>query len=338
LGGGLPQSLFHNIISVSNLLSAWKEFRKGKRKKKDVAIFEMHLEDNIFKMHEELALEKYILDPYEAFSISDPKLRKIHKASVRDRVLNQAIFRVLYLIFNKSFIFDSYSSRKGKGTHIGVARLFSATRKMSANWNNLGYVLKCDVAKFFDSVNHEILISLLKRKINDPSVFVLLEKIISSFEKSVVCGLPLGNVTSQLFSNIYLNELDRFVKHTLKVRYYFRYADDFVILQNDKVILENYEKRIREFLIQNLKLKLHEDKVSIKKVSQGIDFLGYVILPHTLILRTKTKNRILNRIFREAKNNENEKFFQILDSYLGVLKHCKSKAIKKEIFEFLVEN
>jgi RNA-directed DNA polymerase len=335
-GGGATQGLFHNIVSVSNLLSAWQEFRCGKRKKKDVADFELHLEDNLFLLNEKLQKGIYIPDPYQPFSISDPKPRQIHKATVRDRVLNQAIFRVLYPVFNKSFIYDSYSSRKGKGTHVAVSRLFNATQKVSKNWKCGGYVLKCDIAKFFDSVDHDILFEFLKNKIKDKQVLILLEKIIQSFEKTKNKGIPLGNVTSQLFANVYLHELDHFVKHTLRVRYYFRYADDFVILDTDKNVLENYEKKMREFLLEQLQLRLHDNKVFIRKISQGIDFLGYVVLPYTLVLRTKTKNRILRKI-TNPKNEKDEKFFQKLDSYLAILKHCKSSAIKKEIFESLID-
>jgi len=336
LGGGLfYRSIFHDIVSVANLLSAWKEFRKGKRKKKDVAMFEMHLEDNLFQLYEELINDIFELDPYQSFSVSDPKPRKIHKASVRDRMLNQAIFRILYPIFNKSFIFDSYSSRKGKGTHRGVERLFFASRKVTANWRIPGYALKCDVEKFFDSINHEILFSLLKRKIDDPQALNLLRKIIDSFEKSPGHGLPLGNVTSQLFANVYLHELDRFVKQELKVKYYFRYADDFIILHQDNDILAEFEIKIRDFLWKSLGLKLHEKRTMIRKILQGVDFLGYVILPHALVLRTKTRKRILKKIMQEKKIDE--KFFRKIDSYLGILKYCKSKSIKKEIFEYLVE-
>ncbi len=301
-----------------------------------MAQFEMHLEDNLFQMHQELTEGHYALDPYEPFSISDPKPRRIHKASVRDRVLNQAIFRILYPVFNKSFIFDSYSSRKDKGTHKGVMRLFSATRKVTANWNKLSYALKCDVEKFFDSVDHEILFFLIQKKLRDPLTLELIKKVIKSFEKSTGKGIPLGNVTSQLFANVYLNELDRFVKHELKAKYYFRYADDFVILDPEKSMLESYETRIREFLQRELGLKLHDGKVLMRKASQGIDFLGYVVLPHTIILRTKTKNRILKRIFKE-QDIKDPKFYQRLDSYLGMLQHCKSRAIKKELFEYLIE-
>lgn len=168
----------------------------------------------------------------------------------------------------------------------------------------------------------------------DKQTLDLLQIILQSFEKSAGKGLPLGNVTSQLFANVYLHELDRFVKHTLKVKYYFRYADDFVILDNDSLVLEKYETEIRKFLQDNLLLKIHENQILIRKINQGIDFLGYVILPHTLILRTKTKNRIFKKMLDAKKVDE--KFFQSLDSYLGVLKHCKSAQIKKELFEILV--
>jgi RNA-directed DNA polymerase len=335
VGGGPAGGLFHNISSIANLFSVWSEFRKGKRKKRDVAIFEMHLEDNLFRLHEELGSGVFKLDPYQSFSVSDPKPRKIHKATVRDRVLNQAVFRVLYPVFDKSFIFDSFSSRKRKGVHAGVARLFSASGKATANWKKPGYVLKSDVAKFFDSIDHAILFSLLKRRIKDSKTLELLRIIIGSFEKSPGLGLPLGNVTSQLFANIYLNELDRFIKHTLKAGYYFRYADDFIILHSDRNMLLEYEESVREFLWENLRLKLHKNKVLVRKISQGVDFLGYVVLPHALVLRTKTKNRILRKIMLEEAIDE--KFFRRLDSYLGILKHCKSRSIKKEIFDYLLD-
>lgn len=336
-GGGCHfQRLFHNIVSVANLLSAWKEFRKGKRKKHDVAEFEFYLEDNLFKMNEELEKQIFVFDEYEPFIVNDPKRREIHKASVRDRVLNQAIFRVLYPVFNKSFIYDSFSSRVGKGIHIGVNRLFNASQKVTENWREGGYALKCDIRNFFDSVDHTVLFELIKRKIKDEKTLDLISRIINGFEKTENKGIPLGNVTSQLFANIYLNELDRFVKHTLKVKYYFRYADDFVLLEKDEDTLKEYKYKIEEFLERNLLLCLHKDKVFIRKIQQGVDFLGYVVLPHTIILRTKTKKRILKKIFAKKTENDSEIFFKTLDSYLGVLKHCKSRQIKEELFNSLL--
>jgi RNA-directed DNA polymerase len=239
---------------------------------------------------------------------------------VRDRVLHQAIFRILYPIFDKHFIYHSYSSRVGKGTHKGVRNLYVAIRKVSNNWKYPAYALKCDIRKFFDSINHEILLKIIKEKIKDEQTIDLIILIIESFEKEKGRGLPLGNVTSQLFANIYLNELDQFIKHGLKVKYYFRYADDFVILDKNRKSLDKLKGDIESFLNKGLKLKLHEDKVFIKKVSQGIDFLGYVILPSAIVLRTKTKRRILKRV-----NNAN------MSSYKGVLSHCKSKRILSDL-------
>ena len=195
------------------MLAAWKEFRKNKRKKKDVTLFELHLEDNIFDLHQELIFKAYTHGTYAAFYICDPKRRHIHKASVRDRLFHQAIFRVLYPIFEKHFIYDSYTSRMLRGTHYGVERSYIACRKVSKNWKRKIYILKCDVKKFFDSIDHDILRLLIERKVTCLDTMKLINLLFKSFEKGKGKSLPLGNVTSQLFANIYLNELDQFAKH-----------------------------------------------------------------------------------------------------------------------------
>ena len=283
-------------MSVANLFSAWNEFKRGKRIKKDVALFELYLEDNISQLHHELASSKYIHQPYADFYVCDPKRRHIHKASVRDRVFHQALFRVLYPIFDKYFIFDSYSSRKNKGTHRGIVRLNDSCRKVSKNWKVKTYALKCDVRKFFDSIDHVILRSLVAKHVTSPDMLQLIDTIFASFEKAKGKGLPLGNVTSQLFANIYLNELDQFVKHRLKAKHYFRYCDDFVIVHTDSKFLESATEQIRTFLREELQLELHPYKVQIRKVGQGIDFLGYVVLPHAILIRTSTKRRLLRKL------------------------------------------
>jgi len=339
--GGAVKSLFHNVISLSNLLQAWKEFKRCKTKKTDVAEFEFDLENNLFSLHQELINKTYKPTKYQAFFVHDPKRRHIHKAIVLDRVLNQAIFRILYPIFDKHFISDSYSSRVKKGTHEASRRLFIALRKKSENWKRPVFVLKCDIRKFFDSIDHIILFELIKKKILDIDTLWLISIILQSFEKSSNTGLPLGNATSQLFANIYLNELDQFIKHKLEVKHYFRYADDFVILQNNKIYLENLLEQTEDFLKNNLKLNLHPDKVFIRKLKQGIDFVGYVILPDVTVLRTKTKKRILKKLkkaqkeFLAGKISKNE-FQQIQASYIGVLKHCRSNKIKREIKKRMV--
>ena len=302
---------------------AWREFKKGKAKKPDVQEFEFNIEENIFQLHKELEGWTYQHSRYTAFYITDPKLRHIHKACVRDRVLHHAIFRVLYPIFDPTFIFDSYSCRKGKGTHRAVKRLKKFARALSRSNHRNIFALKCDVKKFFDSIDQKIFTSLIRKRIKDENADRLIEKIIKSFEKEPNRGLPIGNVTSQLFANIYLNELDQYVKHELKARYYIRYCDDFVILGRKLADLLEQIKSIGQFLSTELKLKLHPDKIIVRKYSQGIDFLGYVIRPHCITLRTKTKRRII----KNARPNN-------LSSYIGVLKHCSGHAIEKKIKGF----
>ena len=306
-------------------MSAWKEFRRGKRKKTDVLEFEFNLEDNLFALHQELIDKTYQPEYYTAFLVHDPKLRLIHKATVRDRVLHQAVFRVLYPIFDKNFIFDSYSCRVEKGTHRGVTRLENFARKVSQNHRVPAYALKCDVKKFFASIDQNILLGLIEQKVIEPNVIWLIKLIIKSYETISDIGLPLGNVTSQLFANIYLNELDQFVKHELKQKYYLRYCDDFIILDQDREKLENLIVKLEEFLAQKLNLTLHPDKITIRKTNQGIDFLGYVALPYYRVLRTRTKNRILRKI-RKSKISEASR-----QAYLGILEHCYGYKVAEQI-------
>ena len=349
MGGGVHKKfkiekskckIYDQIISLENLFSAWREFRRGKKNKPDVQQFEFNLEDNLFELHQELKTKTYQHYHYTPFWIQDPKLRRIHKAGVRDRILHHAVFRVLYPIFNKGFIFDSYSCRLGKGTHKAVSRLEKFCPKLSKNNTKNIFTLKCDIKKFFDSVDQDVLLKFIGKKIQDNNAIWLIEKIIKSFEKENNRGLPLGNVTSQLFANIYLNGLDQFIKHKLKIKHYLRYCDDFAILGENREDLINLILPINNFLKEKLNLTLHSDKIIIRKYHQGIDFLGYVSLPHYKVLRTKTKKRIVKKIKRRYCQLQNdliskESFSQSLQSYFGVLKHCKGYKIKKKISELI---
>lgn len=333
LGG---HDIFEEITSLDNLFLAWKEFKKGKTSKPDVQEFEFNLEDNLFQIHEELKSKKYKHGNYVSFYVRDPKLRHIHKSTAKDRIVHHAIFRVLYSIFDKGFIHDSYSCRLSKGTHIAVSRLDIFVRKLSKNNRKTVYVLRCDVRKFFDSVDKATLLKIIKDKISDKNSIWLVSKILDSFSKSSGKGLPLGNVTSQLFANIYLNELDQFIKHTLKAKYYLRYCDDFVILGYEPSYLLELSHKIGEFLEGCLCLKLNEDKVILKKHRQGIDFLGYIVLPHHRLIRTKTRKRAVRKIIE--KRNEfdaglitEDSFKQSLSSYLGILKHCNGYNLENEV-------
>lgn len=341
LGGGISgHNIFDKITSLENLFLAWREFRRGKRNKSDVQQFEFNLEDNLFQLHRELSAKTYRHFHYTSFYTKDPKLRHIHKATVRDRVLHHAVFRILYPIFDKTFIFDSYSCRLDKGAHKAVDRLEKFARKLSKNNRRNIFALKCDIRRFFDSVNQGILLELIKKKIQDNTAIWLIERIIKSFRQDRGGGLPLGNVTSQLFANIYLNELDQFVKHKLRVRYYLRYCDDFVVLEKDKESLIRLVPLIDNFLKAKLKLALHFDKIIIRKYHQGIDFLGYLVLPHCRVLRTKTKRRMFRKIEKQCQDFRaglvsEESFNQSLQSYFGVLKHCQGYKISRKIIDIL---
>jgi retron-type reverse transcriptase len=334
VGGGVSgkisgdHNIFEEIISLENLFLAWQEFKKGKIGKTDVQSFNLFLEDNIFNLYYQLVNKTYRHSNYTSFYIKDPKLRHIHKACVRDRVLHHAIFRILYPIFDNSFIFDSYSCRNNKGTHKAINRLDCFARKANKNNAKTIYILKLDIKKFFDSIDHNVLLFLIKKKIKDKNAVWLIEIIINSFSTESSKGIPLGNITSQLFANIYLNELDYYIKHNLRIKYYIRYCDDFVILDDNKEYLDKLIPIIDSFLKERLKLSLHPDKIIIKKHHQGIDFLGYVSFPCHKILRTKTKRRMFKRI-RQRINSES--FEQTFQSYLGVLKHCNGYKLKKEL-------
>ena len=278
------------------------------------------------ELRQELLDKNYKHSQYEAFTINDPKTRSIHKASVRDRLLHHAIVRILYPYFDKKFIYDSYSCRLGKGTHRAVNRLNHFGRKVSKNNTKTVWILKCDVRKFFASIDKGVLKDILRKYIQDSDILWLLGQVVDSFqtEENSQLGLPLGNLTSQLLINVYMNEFDQFVKHVLKVKHYIRYADDFVILNTDKSYLIDLLPKIETFLSKKLKLTLHPNKVSIKTLASGIDFLGWVNFPEHRVLRTSTKRRMLKRL----KQFQTE---EMLNSCLGLIKHGNTLKLQEKM-------
>lgn len=304
---------------------AWGEFINGKRNKADVQEFSLRLMDNIFDLRFDLANLAYKHSTYQVFPINDPKPRIIHKAIVRDRLLHHAIYRLLYPFFDKIFIGDSFSCRENKGTHRAITRFRVFSQKVSQNNTKSSWILKGDVKKFFASVDHNILLNILKEYIPDQKIVRLLQEIISSFNSGQLgVGLPLGNLTSQLFANIYLNKFDQFIKHKLKLKYYIRYADDFVIFSQNKGFLEKQIAFIKSFLQESLKLEVHPQKVFVKTLASGVDFLGWVNFFDHRVLRTKTKKRMLIRL----KQHPTDETFA---SYLGLLKWGNGYKIKKQI-------
>ncbi len=334
-------NIFDQIISSDNLFDAWNSFKKDKRNKKDVLYFEWRLEEHIFHLHRDLKSRRYRHGPYSSFNINDPKPRSIHKATVRDRILHHAVFATLNPIFEPTFISNSFSCRVGKGTHKGVNMLNHIARAVSRNNSRPCFALKCDVKKFFASVDHQVLLGIICKRIRDKDALWLLEEIIGSFssDRSTLFerkGLPIGNLTSQLFANVYLNVFDQFVKNDLKVKNFLRYTDDFVIIADNKPYLENLVAPISGFLHTRLRLSLHPNKVSIRTFHQGIDFLGYVVLPHYRLLRTKTKQRIWRKLRQRVSEYRNgtisrKTLEQSLQSYLGVLSHAETQQFSKDL-------
>jgi RNA-directed DNA polymerase len=232
---------------------------------------------------------------------------------------------------DNKFIFHSLSSRLGKGTHIGVSLLRSMIRKVSANGNLPCYALKMDIRRFFDTVDHEILKTLLQKNIQDKNILKITDMIIDSFKVKMGVaggvGIPLGNVTSQLFANVYLHELDDFIKQELKEKYYLRYCDDFIILSNNQDHLASLISSIREFLGKNLRLELHPKKVTIRKLSHGIDFVGCVLFEKHILIRTRSKQRMKRRLKETYESYligkiDAAPMDQRLQSYLGILSHA----------------
>ena len=288
--------------------------------------FEIKLIDNILALHRSLMQSRYMHGGYKEFVIHDPKQRLIHKAIVRDRLLHHAVFRVLYPYFDRTFICDSYSSRKDKGTHRAIKSFRIFIGKVSQNNTRTCWVLKCDIRKFFASVDHSVLLEILKSYIDDDKAMHLLTGIISSYNSEKNIGLPLGNLTSQLLVNIYMNEFDQFMKHKLKVKYYVRYADDFVILSNDKEYLLQLKQAIGDFLGMHLRLELHPKKTVIRTVASGVDFLGYVVFPKYVVLRTETKRRMLKKV--SIRN---------IDSYHGIMKHCNGYGLEQKVRKIVAD-
>ncbi|MEK7539729.1 MAG: reverse transcriptase/maturase family protein [Patescibacteria group bacterium] len=317
------------LVSIENIFAAWDGFKKGKRNKLDVMYFERYLEDELFQLQTELSTQTYVHQLYSQFHVWDPKFRVIHKAEVRDRVVHHLLFNYLEPLFQPSFIRQSYACQKGKGLHLGVEELTGALRTASKNYTRTVWCLKLDIRKFFDSIDHEILLSLLGERVGDVEVFTLLEHVVRSYSsmQRVGKGISIGNLTSQIFSNIYLNELDYFVKNELQERFYFRYADDFILVHPERSHLERLLPLIQEFVAERLQLVVHPNKIILRKFSQGVDFLGYVLLPHYRVLRTKTKQRMFKQMSqRVADFNaglvDDFGLQQSLQSYLGLLTHC----------------
>ena len=344
--------LYEKLYSEDNLMSAFKKARKGKRKKDYVISFESDLNRNMRLLQKELKLKIYRPHKLKKFIVRDPKTRTIHASIFRDRIVHHAIINLIQPIYEKRFIYDSFASRKFKGTHIAVNRFEYFMRKVSSNgmkikkpFNNnsiQGYVFKADIKHYFDTINHEILLNMLKKKIKDEDLIELIKIVLDNFESPEGKGLPLGNYTSQFFANVYLNHLDYFVKHSLKAKYYIRYVDDFVILHKDKKVLLEFRSKIEKYL-KFLKLELHQDKSEIHALRNGITFLGYRIFYHYKLLKKRNINYFFLR-FNKKINLYNQKLIEknniesFLQGWFGYSKFANTHNFRKKIEKMLLNS
>jgi RNA-directed DNA polymerase len=312
---------------MDNLRQAFRKAKRNKAKKFYVIEFEKDLEVNLTQLQQELRDESWQPTTYKVFTTFDPKQRQIHAPRFRDRIVQHALMAVLEPIYTPILIHDSYASLKHKGTHVAVDRLTSFLR----GHKNPVYVLKCDVRKFFDSIDHDLLIGILRKKIGDERVMVMIKKILAC--GGITKGVTLGNFTSQWFANIFLNELDYYVKHTLKIKEYIRYMDDFVILSEIKEELHTYKEKIDAFL-KSLNLQLHPKKQEIFPTLLGIDFLGYVIWHDHRKLRKRNIWRFIHRLQgfeRAASKATKEHIGASIMSWKGYAQHGDSWGLNRKL-------
>lgn len=279
-------NLFDKIVSIDNLKEAYRKAKKGKSWQDKVRKVECDLDNKMFELQEMLVNGTYKTSSYKTKEIHEPKKRTIYILPFYpDRIVHHAIMNVLENILDKRFYVDSYACRKGKGQHKGSFRTMDFVRKNK-------YVLQCDVSKFYMNVDHKKLKLILCRMFKDRKLVNLLFEIIDSIDGGK--NVPIGNYLSQWFGNLYLNELDNYVKHTLRVKSYIRYCDDFCIYSNDKSYLSWVAENVKNYIDNVLYLRL--SKIKKYPTSQGVDFLGYRHFPKYILLRKSTKKRVVKRI------------------------------------------
>lgn len=329
--------LYSEVYNLGNLLIAWKNARKGKTRKYYVLKFELNLIENLLKLQKELENQVYQPKPLKTFILRDPKTRKISKSDFRDRVIHHALINIIEPIFDKSFIYNSCANRKGKGNIFAIKRFDLFSRKVTRNNTKKAFCLKADIKHYFDTVDHEILIDIIKRKLKDEKIIWLIKQILNNFNTKIEYkGMPLGNLTSQFFANVYLNELDYFIKHKLKAKYYIRYVDDFIILHNSKGQLEDWKSEINLFLDNGLKLELHPDKSKIIQISRGIDFVGFRNFYHYKLLRKRNVGKMLYKINMHKKGEiSREKILEAFQGWNAYAKWANSYKLRNKIVKMI---
>ncbi len=330
------KNLFGQVCSFENLYESYLKARRGKNDSGEVLKFTYSLENNLITLQKELQNQTYKTGHYRHFTVFEPKKREISALPFRNRVVHHAICGVIEPIFEETFIFDSYACRKSKGTHAGANRLQGFLRKNTKG----SFALKCDIKHYFPSVDHKTLKKMLRDKIADKKLLALLDHLVDSSGEEK--GIPIGNLTSQLFANIYLNKLDRFAKQELKAKHYIRYMDDFVLLCSSKKQLQCWKGQIKQFL-HSIKLEFSGKKTNVFPICRGIDFLGYRLFAFHRLIRKSTVKRFLQGIKAKirhylSKEISFEKLMESFNSWEAYLVHGNSHALKKSIYRGCFKN
>lgn len=310
-------NFYKEIYSFNNLYKSYLKVRKSKRYKREILEFSFYLEENLFKIQKELKEETYTHGGYRKFIVRDSKKREIKAPQVRDRLVHHALCNLIIPFFDSTFYYYSYACRKGKGNRKAVCD-FKRKLKNKEEF----FCFKADISKYFDSINSTILFELIERKVKDRKVLNLINIIIKSNDK----GIPIGNLTSQLFANIYLNEMDQFIKRGLKAKCFFRYMDDFLILSKDKKFIKKLKDELEIFIKYKLDLNYKEKATNIFPVSNGIDFLGYIIFEKYVLLRKKTVLKMVKKIKIQPVK-------KALNAWKAYTKKTKSFLLFKSIFK-----
>ncbi|HAZ29462.1 TPA: RNA-dependent DNA polymerase [candidate division WWE3 bacterium] len=348
--------MYEEIYDFKNLLSAYQAARKCKRYKRNIVGYGFFLESNLFKLQRELVSESYTPSPYACFTVYDPKTRKVAAPAFRDRVLQHSLVSQIEPLFERTFIYDSYACRKNKGTHLGLKRIKKFLQAVRSKYgkNKPFYCLRMDIEKYFASISWDVLLSITSKIITCPKTNTLIQKLVTThkcldtynriiplpqdvIKQETRQGVPIGNLTSQLFANIYLNELDHFAKEKLRLKWYARYMDDFLVIHPDKTYLKQVRKDLEIFLDDKLHLHLHPKKVIIQNVKSGIPFVGYLIFYDHVLIRGKTLLRTRRQLKAKkaiyTKRGEDRKLLAIYSSIRGHLKHANTYNLEKNLFK-----
>jgi len=350
-------------LTLQAVFDAYYDCRKRKRNTMQSMKFEWELEKNLLTLYRELKDKTYQIGKSICFIITLPKPREVWAGAFRDRIVHHLIYNAVKERFEKRLIHDTFSCIPKRGTLAGSFRAAKFARSITQNYTKKAYYMKADINNYFNSIDKNILFNIVKKQVPEKWLIDLIEQVIyhdpktnvfikspkelwkllpkhkSIFNNDSIKGIPIGNLTSQFFSNVYLNELDQYVKHTLKIKYYCRYVDDIVLMHKDVKYLNYCYDKIDEFLKTNLALYLNPRKKSINLVCRGFDFVGHVIKPNHIFLRTTIIKNSFKTISEWKKNKnrfkdeELEKFRNKINSYLGMFHHVNGYRLRKKICE-----